>query len=428
MFSAVSSRRQLTVSALWDLWVANDGKMERLRAQFDDIDIEPMVKPWHDGDARPVERLGQGHGGSLPRRGATADPRGEGVHALAAHADCAYHLDRRYDRRRAGHRSEARAGNAPVHEVARRAGTCSLGRSDARRRAAAAGRSRASTTSRPPTRSAWPRRSRRRSASSRRCSPDPASKSRSRSRCAGATSTKNREIRAAGTKTHARDRIVRVADWAWEYVEPLLKGRHADALLFDTIPHRWEPQDAHTDAVNVAHGQGPRDLRGLHDARPPAHVRRAGHSRGHAGGARRAAARPRERCARPQGLRALLAQPGERDKWEKIAAAQDDAAAEKAKEAVRMTGTMSGRPSAFVHAALCRTMPRTSSINGGDARKLLQENTRPLSHNAGVVGSSPTPATLLDNAQVPSASADRSLARLLLWVVGGACGTMGGRA
>src|SRR5688572_14248909 len=30
----------------------------------------------------------------------------------------------------------------------------------------------------------------------------------------------HREIRAPGTKTHSRDRTVRVAEWAWPYVQP----------------------------------------------------------------------------------------------------------------------------------------------------------------------------------------------------------------
>ncbi len=62
---------------------------------------------------------------------------------------------------------------------------------------------------------------------------------------------KKREIRAAGTKTHARDRVVRVADWAWPYVQELLKGRHPDARLFDEIPDRWKAQEAHNDAVDA---------------------------------------------------------------------------------------------------------------------------------------------------------------------------------
>jgi integrase len=56
---------------------------------------------------------------------------------------------------------------------------------------------------------------------------------------------KTREIRAAGTKTHARDRIVRVAEWAWPYIAPTIKGKLPDAKLFDAIPHRWSARDVH---------------------------------------------------------------------------------------------------------------------------------------------------------------------------------------
>lgn len=62
---------------------------------------------------------------------------------------------------------------------------------------------------------------------------------------------KHREIRAAGTKTHARDRIVRVAEWAWPYVAEAIKGKTPDALLFDAIPHRWAAQEEHQNAVDA---------------------------------------------------------------------------------------------------------------------------------------------------------------------------------
>jgi integrase len=59
---------------------------------------------------------------------------------------------------------------------------------------------------------------------------------------------KHREIRAAGTKTHARDRIVRVADWAWPYVMKAVKGKGTDDLLF-LVPDRWVAGDAHRAAI-----------------------------------------------------------------------------------------------------------------------------------------------------------------------------------
>lgn len=56
-----------------------------------------------------------------------------------------------------------------------------------------------------------------------------------------------RDIRAAGTKTHTRDRVVRVADFAWDAVLELMKGKTPDSLLFDQIPHRFAARDAHAE-------------------------------------------------------------------------------------------------------------------------------------------------------------------------------------
>ena len=78
-----------------------------------------------------------------------------------------------------------------------------------------------------------------------------------------------KRIRAAGTKAHNRDRVVRVADWAWPYVERLLKGRLPDAKLFDTIAHRWEAGDAHRTAIEALVEKGFEVFRGywMRDAR-----------------------------------------------------------------------------------------------------------------------------------------------------------------
>jgi integrase len=59
----------------------------------------------------------------------------------------------------------------------------------------------------------------------------------------------HREIRAPGTKTHSRDRIVRVAEWAWPYVMQRLSGLLPDAKLFAEIPDRWDARDAHARAI-----------------------------------------------------------------------------------------------------------------------------------------------------------------------------------
>jgi integrase len=133
----------------------------------------------------------------------------------------------------------------------------------------------------------------------------------------------NREIRAAGTKTHARDRIVRAAEWAWPYIEPLLKGRLPDAGLFDGIPDRWYAQDAHNAALKKLVADGYPVFGGytMRDQRHTYAVRaiRAG--------------TPAELVARQLGhVNAVLAhrvygrfapRQQERDRWERVAAAMD---------------------------------------------------------------------------------------------------------
>jgi integrase len=52
-----------------------------------------------------------------------------------------------------------------------------------------------------------------------------------------------REVRAPGTKTYNRDRIVRVAEWAWPFVEKRIQGLGPDDELFDGIPDRWTARD-----------------------------------------------------------------------------------------------------------------------------------------------------------------------------------------
>ena len=53
-----------------------------------------------------------------------------------------------------------------------------------------------------------------------------------------------REIRAAGTKTHSRDRIVRVAEWAWPDVEALIADKLPEANLF-TLKDRSKVSKVH---------------------------------------------------------------------------------------------------------------------------------------------------------------------------------------
>jgi integrase len=57
-----------------------------------------------------------------------------------------------------------------------------------------------------------------------------------------------REIRARGTKTHNRDRVVRVADWAWPYFAKVLEGKKPDEDVFSAIEDRWKARRVHAEA------------------------------------------------------------------------------------------------------------------------------------------------------------------------------------
>lgn len=69
-----------------------------------------------------------------------------------------------------------------------------------------------------------------------------------------------RMIRAPGTKNYNRDRMVRVADWAWPYVEEALSGKTPNARLFDQIADRWDARDAHYATVLALAPQLPKLL------------------------------------------------------------------------------------------------------------------------------------------------------------------------
>ncbi|MFI5230516.1 MAG: tyrosine-type recombinase/integrase [Gemmatimonadales bacterium] len=58
-----------------------------------------------------------------------------------------------------------------------------------------------------------------------------------------------KEVRGAGTKTHTRDRVTRVADWAWPIVWELAKAKLPAARLFDGVPSRYTASDWHVAAV-----------------------------------------------------------------------------------------------------------------------------------------------------------------------------------
>lgn len=52
------------------------------------------------------------------------------------------------------------------------------------------------------------------------------------------------EFRGRGEKAHNRDRVLKVADWAWGYIEPALKTLLPDAPLFPGLT-RWAASDEH---------------------------------------------------------------------------------------------------------------------------------------------------------------------------------------
>jgi integrase len=63
-------------------------------------------------------------------------------------------------------------------------------------------------------------------------------------------SVQRREVRARGTKAHARDRVVRVAEWAWSHLEAHLSTLTPGERLFRGI-HRWQVGDVHRDRLKA---------------------------------------------------------------------------------------------------------------------------------------------------------------------------------
>jgi integrase len=73
---------------------------------------------------------------------------------------------------------------------------------------------------------------------------------------------KNKEIFAAGTKTHARQRSIRVAGWAWPYVLKAIRNKKPENRLFGQIPNRWSARDAHAAAIDKLIEKGHNHLAG----------------------------------------------------------------------------------------------------------------------------------------------------------------------
>jgi integrase len=66
---------------------------------------------------------------------------------------------------------------------------------------------------------------------------------------AGDFRKEDREVRAPGTKNYNRDRVVRVAEWAFPFVSACEEGREPHEKLFVTIPNRWVANEAFNLAI-----------------------------------------------------------------------------------------------------------------------------------------------------------------------------------
>jgi integrase len=60
-----------------------------------------------------------------------------------------------------------------------------------------------------------------------------------------------KEIRSAGTKAHTRDRMARIADWAWPTVWGYASAVFPSTLLFAGVPSRYTASDWHREAVKA---------------------------------------------------------------------------------------------------------------------------------------------------------------------------------
>jgi integrase len=125
-----------------------------------------------------------------------------------------------------------------------------------------------------------------------------------------------REIRARGTKSHSRDRIVRVSEWAWASVLAACAGLLPNAPLFPDVT-RWSASNRHRAACRAL---GIADYR-MHDHRHSWAVRAA------------RAGTPSELIARQLGhsnaamvhkvYGRFIPNAYDRAKWERIATEQD---------------------------------------------------------------------------------------------------------
>jgi integrase len=129
-----------------------------------------------------------------------------------------------------------------------------------------------------------------------------------------------REVRARGTKAHTRDRIVRVAEWAWPHLEAHLATLMPGERLFRGI-HRWQVGDVHRErlrALGLPHHR-------VHDSRHFYAIRAVRAGTPYELVARQLGHADVQMVARVYGRYAPRSD--ERDRWERIAAEQDAAEA-----------------------------------------------------------------------------------------------------
>ena len=131
---------------------------------------------------------------------------------------------------------------------------------------------------------------------------------------------KHHEVRARGTKSHNRDRVVKVASWAWPYILRHLAAAPAfpSAPLFPDID-RWEAGDAHRDACTglKIDNYTMRDARhtwAVRAARAGMPAHQIGRQLGHRDGVL---------ALKVYGI--YLPSSEEREHWEKVATARDTA-------------------------------------------------------------------------------------------------------
>jgi integrase len=125
-----------------------------------------------------------------------------------------------------------------------------------------------------------------------------------------------REVRARGTKAHTRDRVVRIAEWAWPYLEQHIATLTPGERLFRGLT-RWQVGDVHRDrlkALGLPHHR-------VHDARHFYAVRAVRAGTPYELVARQLGHADIQMVARVYGIYAPRSD--ERDRWEKIADAQD---------------------------------------------------------------------------------------------------------